>query len=279
MKWFFILLLVGNVAYLGWEIDRSTKMDVANQREAIRIPATAQRLALLSELAEKPGLRQQQTDEENNYNPAPVLPIEMNPNTENMIEALLNDSAVMQMDNGFMADEIDDLAPGLLPGNARTVCYTYGPIPDTSESARMSDWLNARDIDFTQRQTADEGEQKFWVYLAPQSSRAQAEATLADLRKQGIDDLHLIRSGDLLNAVSLGLFSSQATVNRRLNEIQATGYQPVVVPYSGGKQIYWFDVRIVQNASYVNDLFTGFPARFKALPVNCNEIAMQFGNP
>ena len=275
MKWFFILLLVANVSYLGWEIDRSTKLDVANQREAIRIPAGTQRLALVSELEQQPNRRQSQSDEESNYDLATVLPIEMNPNTENMIEALLNDSAVMQMDNGFMADEIDDLAPGLTAADSRAVCYTYGPIPDSSESALMADWLNERGIDFTQRQTAEEGEQKFWVYLAPQASRAEAEATLADLKQQGIDDLHLIRSGDLLNAVSLGLFSSQASVNRRLNEIEATGYQPIVVPYSGGKQIYWFDVRIVQNSSYVNDLFTGFPARFNALPVNCNEIAMQ----
>ena len=107
------------------------------------------------------------------------------------------------------------------------------------------------------------------------AATAQAEATLMDLRQQGIRDLQLIRSGDLLNAVSLGLFSTQAAVNRRLNEIKATGYQPVVVPYSSGNQVYWFDVKIVQNSTYVDDLFTGFPARFNALPVGCNEIAMQ----
>ncbi len=39
MKWFFILLLVANVSYLGWEIDRSTKLDVANQREASKASA------------------------------------------------------------------------------------------------------------------------------------------------------------------------------------------------------------------------------------------------
>jgi len=71
------------------------------------------------------------------------------------------------------------------------------------------------------------------------------------------------------------LFSSQAAVNRRLNEIKAKGYQSVVIPYSGDNKIHWFDVIVIKDSDYINDLFTGFPARFNALPVDCNAIAMQ----
>jgi hypothetical protein len=111
--------------------------------------------------------------------------------------------------------------------------------------------------------------------LTPRDLRASAEAAMKDLQLKGVKDIRLINEGDLSNAISLGLFSSQAAINRRLNEIKAKRYQSVVIPYSGGNKIHWFDVRVIKDSYYVNDLFTGLPARFNALPVDCNEIAMQ----
>lgn len=287
MKWIFILLLVGNVVYLGWEIDRDSRIYHSSVSKAIKIPAGTHRLKMLSELESLPEKRSQLKSAEevaaSSFNSEPVLPIELNPNTEQMIDTLLSDSSVIKMDEGMNTilenDEKTSEEESLFPKQEKTVCYTYGPIPDDKESALLSNWLNDRNIQYAQRKTDEQGRQMFWVYLAPQESLAQAEATVKDLKQKGVSDLHLIRSGDLLNAISLGLFSSQAAVNRRLNELKAKGYQSVVVPYSGGKKVHWFDVSIVQNSSYVNELFTGFPARFKAVPVNCDEIAMQLGNP
>lgn len=274
MKWFFVLLLLVNVAYLGWEIDRSSKQYRANKQEAITIPAGTNELKLVTELEAPPETRQVMFTPEADSQQVMMtnmLPIEMNPNTENMVQTMLNESSSTQLNDGFLQEDSGGL--DIDPEPANTICYTYGPIPEEKESELMSDWLTGRGIQYEQRETMEDGQPKFWVYLAPQASTARAEQTLAELKQRGIRDLQLIRSGDLLNAVSLGLFSTQAAVNRRLNEVKATGYQPVVVPYAGGRQVYWFDVMLVKNSSYVNELFTGFPARFKALPVDCDEIA------
>lgn len=279
MKWLFLLLLIVNLAYLGWEMDRSAGIERKVKQQQIRIPADTPRLALVSELSNPPEPRDVQTDDNDNQI-NPMLSIEMNPNTEKMIDTLLNDSAVMQMDNVFLNDSFDVAEEQVSDVSADdSACYTYGPIPDSNESALMTNWLNDRGIFFHSRQTREDGKQLFWVYLAPQKSQKEAEAAMQDLKKQGVNDLRLIQTRDLLNAISLGLFSSQAAVNRRLNEIQAKGYQTVVIPYSGSNQIHWFYVRIVKSASYVNELFTGFPARFNAVPVDCNQIAMLSGNP
>ena len=282
MKWVFILLLLANTVYLGWEIDRDTRLDRANLSSAIKVPAGTQRLILLSELEKLPETRSQIKLDNNlsteYFNSEPVLPIELNPNTEQMLGTLLTDTTVSQVNNQIQAYE--NVAEGLPlsssnPVSIVKVCYTYGPIPNLEESILFSDWLDERGIIYNRRQTDEQGKQLFWVYLAPQESRAQAEAALKDLKQKGVKDLRLIREGDLLNAISLGLFSSQAAVNRRLNEIKAKGYQSVAVPYSGGNKIHWFDVGVVKNSDYIDDLFTGFPARYNALPVDCNEIAMQ----
>jgi len=247
-----------------------------------RVPAGTQRLVLLTELEKLPETRSHiKLDNKlsvENFNSEPVLPIALNPNTEKMIDTLLTDTSIWQQDkrletSGSLKEDLSSDSSASMP--AKIVCYTYGPIPNLKESRLLSDWLDERGILYSQRQTDEQGNQLFWVYLAPRESRAQAEATFKDLKRKGVKDMRLIREGDLLNAISLGLFSSQAVVNRRLNEIKAKGYQSVVVPYSGGNKIHWFDVSVVQYSDYVNDLFTGFPARFNALPVDCNEIAMQ----
>ena len=286
MKWFFILLLVINIIYLGWEIDREAKLKRVNVLSAINVPAGTQKLVLLREMEKLPETRSRiKLDHElsmANFNSEPVLPVKLNPNTEKMIKSLLPEkSETKTIDEPELAQDTENFTlQGLSTDSSistpdKTVCYRYGPIPNQEESRLFSKWLNERDISYKQRQTDEQGKQLFWVYLAPRDSRAQAEAAMKDLKQKGIKDIRLIQEGDLLNAISLGLFSSQASVNRRLNEIKAKGYQSVVVPYSGGNKIHWFDVSIVQNSNYVNDLFTGFPSRFNALPVDCNAIAMR----
>ena len=285
MKWLFILLLLANVVYLGWEIDRDASLKRINVSSAIKVPAGTQKLVLLNELEKLPETRSHiKLDHElsmENFNSEPVMPIEMNPNTEQMMSSLLTETLIS--DDGLEQEE--NLLADFSTGESsvleleRIVCYIYGPIPNQEESELLSKWLDERRISYKERQTDEQGKQLFWVYLAPRDSFAQAKAAMNDLKQKGVKDMRLIREGDLLNSISLGLFSSQAAVNRRLNEIKTKGYQSVVVPYSGGKKIHWFDVSVVQNSSYVNDLFTGFPARFKALPVDCNAIAMRQGNP
>ena len=93
MKWIFILLLLGNVVYLGWEIDRDAQLYRTNIPSAIRVPAGTQRLVLLSELERLPEKRSPDQLENgfsgDNFNSEQVLPIALNPNTEKMIDVLL----------------------------------------------------------------------------------------------------------------------------------------------------------------------------------------------
>ena len=285
MKWLFILLLLANAIYLGWEMDRDTRLQHANVSSGLKIPAGTQKFVLLNELDELPQKRSQiKLDNElsmENYDSEPVMPIELNPNTEQILSSLLTETTIAELNDEPVLNqdsfvEIDtDLQFDPEPAPEKRICYTYGPIPNQEESSLFSKWLDDRDIQYEERQTDEQGKQLFWIYLAPRESHEKAVAAINDLKQKGVKDVRLIRGGDLLNAISLGLFSSQAAVNRRLNEIKAKGYQSVVVPYSDGKKIYWFDVAVVQNSDYVSELFSGFPARFKALPVECKTIAMR----
>ena len=94
-------------------------------------------------------------------------------------------------------------------------------------------------------------------------------------RDRGIRDFRLISKGDLENAISMGLFSSQASVNRRLQELQKEGFKPVVVPYSDGKRAYWVDAELGGDSELVEQVFNDYPSKFSSVPVNCGEIAFE----
>ncbi len=52
MKWLFIVFLLVNVCYFGWELDRQTRIEVNNSVRPFNVPDDVQKLELLGELSE-----------------------------------------------------------------------------------------------------------------------------------------------------------------------------------------------------------------------------------
>ena len=108
---------------------------------------------------------------------------------------------------------------------------------------------------FTHSESTRKG-RLFWVYLESTSSD-EAERNLNDLRASGVTDTLLIRRGGMRNAISLGLFRSQDSVNRRLAEMNEKGYTPIVVPrYETSEQF-----RVVARLAAGNEAFPTVPER------------------
>ena len=60
---------------------------------------------------------------------------------------------------------------------------------------------------------------RYWVFIAPAADRRTAEASMAQLRRQGVSDVSLRPD----NAVSLGVFSTEDAAKRFLANIEAKG--------------------------------------------------------
>jgi hypothetical protein len=249
MRWLVLLLLVANLLYLGWQLDRSARTDVRGAAAALQVPPGAAGLSLLGELSAMPPARIAEPP------PATI-------GAEDDLAALLpgiSEAPVLAEDAGFS-------------------CFSYGPLPEERQAIWLSDWFRSRQAQVRSRTAEDPGRRLFWVYLAPQESFQSAMALVEDLRKRGVRDYRLISKGDLSNAVSLGLFSSQEAVNARLNELKEKGFRPVVVPYSNLQHFYWVDVRVPAVPEILEQLFEGYPARYSSVPVQCSEIAMNGGS-
>lgn len=258
MRWLFLLLLAANLAYFGREYSRDIDQHARNTRTALPVPASASRLSLIREMASPPPER----------------------STENTISTV-NRGAGRPAP---LASQLLRELPAIRPSGpdsrlSRPVCFTYGPLPEHSQATGLDDWFRSHGAG-TRIRTADgTGSRFFWIYLAPRDSRQGAMQVLQALQSKGVSGYRLIRRGNLENAVSLGVFSSQSEVNRRLGELQDKGYKPVVVPYTGVATVYRVDVRFDSLAGDMNDIINGYPSRFNSVPVNCNEIDIADNGP
>lgn len=151
-------------------------------------------------------------------------------------------------------------------------CLDIGPFDEAAARDRLRDWLR----DFVARlQTRTETVRKrrfFWVYLEP-SSEESARRSLDDLRQRGVTDYMLIRRGEMKNAISLGLFRSQDSVNRRLAEMSEQGYQPVVVPRFETSEQYWVTAQIAAEFDDDLELPETLLAGASAQAIACDELA------
>ena len=281
MKWLVIILLLVNLVYFGVELDRQTRIDLENASEAIIVPAGVKKLTLVRELPKPPKdrhVQEVQDVQENDNNitskevtqadePSDVAGAD---NTDVKLKEEFVDELMTQMPAISNISRLQDKSD-----NRKTMCFSYGPFPDKDQSKELQDWFQQNKVDVLQRLETGNEKQLFWIYLEPGESRSSAMQAIQDLKNKGVSDYRLIETGDLRNAISLGLYSTQASVNKRLNELKNKGYQPVVVPYRDANAIYWLDVKLVDQQDVLNKMFTEFPARYNSVPVNCSEIALQ----
>lgn len=253
MRWIFFLLLVANLVYFGWELDRETTIQRKQASALLAIPATAQQLQLINEM------------------PSPPAPRTVEPAPEVVIDTIV---ASAEMADPAMVTELPEIQADVTAANIPVYsCYRYGPILDEEPATNLQNWFVQRNFVATIQAREEPGKQMYWVYLAPQQSRENAMALLKEMQSKGLDDFRLINRGDLQNAISLGLFSSREAVNNRLEELKEKGYVPVVVPYANVKKIYSLDVRITDTSAMQQELQQGYPSRYESTPLDCSQIS------
>ncbi len=129
---------------------------------------------------------------------------------------------------------------GVDAGSART-CYTLGPFDDQQAADDLVARLQGLGLSVARRVIEDTERTAYWVYLAPLSSREDAEAVARRLKERGVTDYFVVPSGDKQYAVSLGLFNREDGALRRLDEIAALGLKPLVEVKDQNRTLYWVD--------------------------------------
>lgn len=276
MKWLFIVFLLLNVCYFGWELDRQTRIEVSNSVRPFDIPVDTPRLELLEEIENSPDTASNKlsatvdSDESTNQEDSPLQNIASMMEQGNvMIEKKVIDELVSNLPD-FSKNNIQK------PEVEKVLCVSFGPFAEEQQADELSNWLKEREIQTNQRSEGGKQDQYFWIYLSASESEDEAIAAIEDLKGKGVQDYKLINKGNLQNAISLGLFSTQSAVNKRLNELKNMGYQPIVVPYHQNQSIIWVNARVDANdarqGKVLSEFIDGYPSRFNSIPVRCEEL-------
>ncbi|TDJ67610.1 MAG: hypothetical protein E2O35_04065 [Proteobacteria bacterium] len=239
MKWFAITLLIANVVVFSWQFNAHVRDQTVAAVGVPQLPPGTPSLRLISELAELP------------------------PRRANAIDAEGQTDATSQAVE--FTTELNNFA------DPSDHCITVGPIKDEETLEAIKIWLQ---VAATTMQTTVETIRErryFWIYLEAVSD-IEAEQSISDLKRRGVTDYMLIRRGDLKNAISLGLFRSQDSVNRRLAEMTQQGYKPVVVPKFGTTKHYWIRANLAAGYEDTSNVLEGVPEDLVIEPIGCEEI-------
>ncbi len=240
MKWVTILFLLANVGYFGWHMNQQlSHVASATSSDKKVIPASTERLVLLSELDELPPLRQ-----------------------NNVITEIGEDELFQQQAS------VENLASEQIPFSLNGTCLSIGPYESQDSLQNLSNWLQIQGLPSKERIEEIRTRERYWVYLEPQNASA-AKAQLEDLKNKGVSDYYMVSKGDMKNAISLGLFSTQNSVNRRLAELEKEGYNPVVVPQHKITRVFWIDAQIDEGLTLPE-----LPEDVEITNLDCLEIAL-----
>lgn len=83
----------------------------------------------------------------------------------------------------------------------------------------------------------------YYVMIAPLSSREEGNRKIQELADAGVKDTWLFRSGEYRNAISLGLFTREASANRHAENIRKKGFPNQVIPRGVRKEGRWLYLR------------------------------------
>lgn len=241
MKWLVVLLLLGNVVAFGFQYNErlNSKTLEASQAKNTKLPPGTPTLTLVSELADIPTFRVESSREEFT---------EDAPDPEVAASTEVNTEAV-----------------------SSEVCIRTGPFKEDQTFKNFREWLRPRTKMLTTEVETTQTRKFFWVYLEPGNEDA-ARDNLADLKRKGVKDYMLVREGNLKNAISLGLFRSQDSVTRRLEEMSEQGYKPVVVPKFEKTDQYWINASLAEGYEDVESIETELIGEVQILEVSCNSI-------
>ncbi|MES9847289.1 MAG: hypothetical protein ABW145_02770 [Candidatus Thiodiazotropha sp.] len=149
-------------------------------------------------------------------------------------------------------------APEVIP-----VCRTIGYLESRSDAEIVSVSLRVLGLKPELQSETSNEQAGVWVLIPPQATRREAIEISNRLERDGVSDLWRFTSGELVHAISLGLFRSEERAEARKNEIIDLGYEAIIKPRYRQKTKYGLYFQegtpTSDNKKGWKDLFAKFP--------------------
>ena len=230
MRWIFITLLMCNGIFFLWQNYLVEDAVVAANAATVKYGNTVDdgfELILLSESGLVP------TDEM----------------TTDKAEGLLKNEVLP-----LVAEPVPVLAPRKDEPVESRVCWQIGPFNEEVSARQVVGRLAEVGIVLRLQAIDLAAGSDYWVYLPPEGSRNTAIKLLRELQAKKIDSF-LITKGDLVNGISLGLFSQKARADAVFSKRIDQGYSPEIKEIVRINQEFWLILDERESGKLTDDLW------------------------
>ncbi|WIO74512.1 SPOR domain-containing protein [Porticoccaceae bacterium LTM1] len=126
-------------------------------------------------------------------------------------------------------------------------CLLIGPILSQDSANDLYVGMRAAGLAVEFWQKEREMEAGYWVYLPPYESRELAQRRLNRLLSDGIDSF-IFGEGELVNGISLGIYSSSDNASSRKQALERRGIRPQVRLATKTVVEYWLQFPAIDRA-------------------------------
>ena len=217
MRWVVYLVLLGNAALLYWNLEQRRLVEL--MPPTVPNSAAITQLILVAELGEEE-LRRRRDDSPGNTT------------------ATTSPAGTKSQSSTFA-----------LPTVA-LACYSVGPLADASTQTSLRSWLQQAGAHVQLREDERRELSRYWVHVLPLASADAANKLLSAMRAKGLVDLHIIRRGNMANAISLGVYRRKSGLDRRMARLQKLGFRAKVQERYRTHKASWFDVVLPATANF-----------------------------
>ncbi|MDQ3563039.1 MAG: hypothetical protein M3436_02495 [Pseudomonadota bacterium] len=274
MKWFVFVLLTANILYFSWEYNALLRDAMKRATHDQPIPQHVESLKLLREL-DLPRTPRARTgpavdeDPEHRDDAGRVSNIGQASNTSKPtapVTALADEQQKAKADSTSKAARSADPAPG----QPHVFCFTVGPFVDERAASEATSWLGHLNARNWTRQDEKITAKRYWIFIEPAEPESAARAILEDLKTKGVEDYMLFRDSASKGIISLGLYSTEGSLEIRRSELRKKGFDPSVRPRHKVVKQHWVDSMASENPSIRRQLKEKFGAQWLAR--DCAEL-------
>lgn len=219
MKWIFYFMLLVNLALLAWLMN--SPQEPAVQTKLVVKDVGDLKIVSDVELQVRADFQKQLVQERRNKKEIA---------TQNTGE--IEDELPRVEYDDFIFDEDDAKKP---------VCRLMGPFPEKSDAVDIASGLVAYRLTAKVIKTTEAKTSSYWAILPAPATVKEANQLVQKLKDKGLKDVRRFVTGELENAISLGLFSSETNAKKRARSVEKLGFLAIVKPKVDEKDQFWLE--------------------------------------
>ncbi len=256
MRVFFFLLVVLNVVYVAWELNR----EHPQQKPVKALPNGVEPIVLLSELvaesADNSALASAGTVDAVAQAADGTSATVSEPQTvADTGKAEIQTALSAQKQEPAVAGEhkparaVTDKRPSVSAVTSKAkpagdLCYTLGPFSEMKTLRLVTREIKDYVVEASFRSKEEQEQTMFRVLLRPVGSKQEAKALIKELVSKNIRDYFIITEGPNRNGISLGYFSDKGRAYKHAARVSRLGFDATAEPVFRSYTIYWLDYRI-----------------------------------